>query len=226
MSLWQRIRTLLGAKSHAALDRMENPVETLEFAYQKQLDVLQQLKRSIADVLTSEKRLEIEAAQLASAQARAKDTASQALARGDEAGARHALEGAAPARSQIERVNAEIANVRTQREGLETMAAQLQTRLDAMRTQKIALAARYAAAKATTRAGEAVTGLSNDMDEVSRMVERARETALQAQARAQAVSELAASAERPSAAIETSWVDAELNALRGASAPLALGEPD
>ncbi len=224
MSLWQRVRTLFGAKAQGALDRLEDPVETLEFAYQKQLDVLHEVRRSIADVLTSEKRLEIEVNQLANVEERARATATEALARGDGEAARRALERAAPGIAQRERLAAEIANVRAQRQSLEATAAELQRRLDTMRTQKLALAARYAAAKAATRAGEAVTGLSNDMDEVARMVERARETSLQVQARAQAIAELAAGAGDGgrAASVEAAWVQSQLAALGAPPAQAAL----
>ena len=224
MSLWQRVRTLFGAKANAALDRLEDPVATLELAYQKQLDVLQEVRRGIADVLTSEKRLEIEANQFANAERRGKDVASTAIAAGNDADARRALERVASGLSQRERLLAEIANVRTQRESLEATAAELQRRLETMRTQKLALAARYAAAKAATRAGEAVAGLSNDMDEVARMVERARDTSLQVQARAAAVAEMASHASGDGAAVEASWVESQLAALRAQPPQTALGD--
>jgi phage shock protein A len=227
MSLWQRVRALFGAKTHAALDRLEDPVETLEYAYQKQLNVLQDVRRGIADVLTSEKRLEIEANQYAHAERRAKDLAAQALRDGDDASARRALERAASGLAQRERLLAESANVRAQRESLEATAADLQRRLETMRTQKLALAARYTAAKAATRAGEAVIGLSNEMDEVARMVERARDKSLKVQARAEAIAELASdsgSDATRAAAAQDSWVEAQLAALKSAAPQAALGD--
>ena len=64
MSLWSRLMSVFGAKVQAALDRVEDPRETLEAAYQKQLAALADARRGVAEVLTSEKRLELEAESL------------------------------------------------------------------------------------------------------------------------------------------------------------------
>ncbi len=47
MGLWSRIRTLFGAKINRALDRMENPAETLDYSYEKQLSLLRDVKRGL-----------------------------------------------------------------------------------------------------------------------------------------------------------------------------------
>jgi len=64
MSLWRRFISFFGVKANAAMDRLEDPRETLEVAYRKQLAAVQDARRGVADVLTSEKRLEMEAESL------------------------------------------------------------------------------------------------------------------------------------------------------------------
>ncbi len=59
MGLWSRIMALFGAKMNSALDRMENPVETLDYSYEKQVDLLRDVKRGLADVATSKQRLKL-----------------------------------------------------------------------------------------------------------------------------------------------------------------------
>jgi phage shock protein A len=202
VSLWRRFSSFFGAKATAAMDRLEDPRETLEAAYQKQLSALADARRGVADVLTSEKRLELEAESLRGSAARYAKSAAEAAAANNDAAARTALEREAFVSSQRERLLDEIAGVSAQRQGLEALAERIRQRIETFRTEKIALGARYAAAKATARAGETVTGISTDMDDVVRMVERARERSVEAQARAAALMELAGTQTVDEAAIE------------------------
>jgi phage shock protein A len=193
VSLWERLRTFFIGKTSSALDRLEDPAELLDVAYRKQVDALQQVKRGVADVLTAEKRLEIEAQAIRNSGARFHAAARDAAARGDEAAARRSLEREAFADFQSGRLQADIADVRAQREALEATARTLDERVQLFRTQKLALGAKYAAAKAAAAAGETLTGISQPMTDVVAMVERAREKSLQMQARAEALAQLAAS---------------------------------
>ncbi len=55
-----RFNTMIKAKASSALDRTEDPAETLDYSYQKQLELVQNVKRGIADVVTSKKRLQLQ----------------------------------------------------------------------------------------------------------------------------------------------------------------------
>ena len=55
--LMSRFTTLFKVKANKALDKAENPGETLDYSYQKQLESLQKVKRGVADVVTAKKRL-------------------------------------------------------------------------------------------------------------------------------------------------------------------------
>ena len=64
MGLFSRLLTFLHIRTSAALDKAENPSQVLDYSYNKQLEQLQELKRSIVDVVTNEKRLELQQKQL------------------------------------------------------------------------------------------------------------------------------------------------------------------
>ena len=64
MSLMKRIRLIFSAKANKALDRAEDPRETLDYSYQKQLELLQKVRKGVADVATSRKRIELQMNQL------------------------------------------------------------------------------------------------------------------------------------------------------------------
>jgi phage shock protein A len=55
-----RMSTIVKAKISKLLDRAEDPGETLEYSYQKQIELLQNVKKGIADVVTSKKRLQLQ----------------------------------------------------------------------------------------------------------------------------------------------------------------------
>ena len=64
MSMWQRISLIFRSKANKALDRAEDPRETLDYSYQRQLDLLSKVRRGVADVATSRKRVELQINQL------------------------------------------------------------------------------------------------------------------------------------------------------------------
>ena len=62
--LMNRMNTVIKAKMSKMLDRAEDPNETLDYSYQKQLEMLQKVKQGIATVVTSKKRLQLQTAKL------------------------------------------------------------------------------------------------------------------------------------------------------------------
>src|SRR6266700_304323 len=64
MGLLSRAGENIRAKVSALLNRAENPNETLDYSYERQLESLQNVKRGVADVVTAKKRLEIQTQQL------------------------------------------------------------------------------------------------------------------------------------------------------------------
>jgi phage shock protein A len=87
----KRMGMIFRAKANKALDRAEDPRETLDYSYQKQLELLQKVRRGVADVATSRKRLELQLGQLQSQSTKLEDQSRKALALGREDLAREAL---------------------------------------------------------------------------------------------------------------------------------------
>ncbi len=193
MSVLQRMSSVLQQKMNKLLDRAEDPAEALDYSYQRQLEALQQVRRNVADVLTSEKRLELQAAQLRQNQGKLQSQAQMALQQGREDLARLALTRSQAAQVQLDGLGQQIDQMKQQEQKLEFMAQKLQAKVEAFRTQKETIKAQYSAAQASTKIGEAVTGLSEQMADVNLMVERAQEKTTQMQARAAAIDDLVAS---------------------------------
>ena len=193
MSMFQRIKTIFGAKADKALDRMEDPNQTLDYSYKKQLELLQKVRRGVADVATSRKRLELQINQLEQQQNKLSGQAEKAMQIGREDLAREAL-------TRKSGLTQQITDLQTQHEGLQgeeqklTLASQrLQAKVDAFRTKKETLKATYNAADAQTKIGEAFSGISEELGDVGLAVQRAEDKTASLQARAGAVDELLAS---------------------------------
>ncbi|MDX6548684.1 MAG: phage shock protein, partial [Gaiellales bacterium] len=92
MGLWQRFTTLFRVKASSVMDRAENPTETLDYSYQRQLEMLQKVKRGVADVVTAKKRLQLQTQKLEQSVVKLDGQARQALAGAREDLARTALE--------------------------------------------------------------------------------------------------------------------------------------
>ena len=190
MSILRRMSDIVQGKLNHAMDQAEDPAEAMDLSYQKQLEMLQRVKRNVADVLTSEKRLEMQAAQLDQTQAKLQQQAQTALQQGREDLARLALTRAQGLQAQLADLRAQIESLKAQEQKLEVLAQKLQAKVEAFRTQKETIKAQYSAAEASTRIGEAVTGLSEQMTDVNMMVDRAQEKTTRMQARAAAIDQL------------------------------------
>ncbi len=190
MSIMRRMSDVFQQKVTKVLDRAEDPVEAIDLSYQKQLEALQQVRRSVAEVLTSEKRLEMQAAQLQQSDARLQSQAKLALQQGREDLAKLALTRAQNAKGQLDALQQQIVQMKDQEQKLEITAQKLQAKVESFRTQRETLKAQYSAAQASTKIGEAVTGLSDQMADVTMMTERAQDRITQMQARASAIDQL------------------------------------
>ena len=91
MGLWQRFTMIFKAKASKALDKAEDPRETLDYSYEKQLELLQKVRRGVADVATSRKRIELQMTNLGRQADKLQEQAKAALAGGREDLAREAL---------------------------------------------------------------------------------------------------------------------------------------
>jgi phage shock protein A len=193
MSISRRIATLFRVKANKALDRAEDPREVLDYSYEQQLEMVQKVRRGVADVTTSRKRVELQLTQLQLSAGKLQDQAQQALGAGREDLAREALIRRAAVTSQISDLRGQLASLQAEEEKLTLAAERLQAKVAAFRTRKETLKAAYTAAEAETNVGEAVSGISEEMGDVGMAMQRAQDKTEQMQARAAALDELLAS---------------------------------
>jgi len=181
------------SKANKALDRAEDPRETLDYSYSKQLELLQKVRRGVADVATSRKRVELQMSRISQESDKLKNQAQQALGVGREDLAREALTRRSGLDQQVSDLATQHASLQAEEEKLTLAAQRLQARVEAFRTKKETIKATYTAAQAQTQITEAVSGISEELGDVGLAVQRAEDRTAELQARAGAVDELLAS---------------------------------
>jgi phage shock protein A len=241
MSLMKRMSLIFRSKANTALDRAEDPRQTLDYSYQRQLELLTKVRRGVADVATSRKRVELQVNQLEAQSAKLQDQAQKAITMGRDDLAREALTRKSGVTGQITDLKAQHAQLLGEEEKLSLAQQRLQAKVESFRTRKETIKATYTAAEAQTRINEAMSGIGEEMGDVGLAIQRAEDKTAQMQARAGAIDELISSgvlddvsqvnagddiARELDAMSSQSDVESELAKLKGASAPQAIENND
>jgi phage shock protein A len=188
--LMSRLSLIFKAKFSKALDRAENPNETLDYSYEEQLRQLQNVKRGVADVTTAKKRLELQYTTMEQQVDKLDGQARQALQAGREDLAREALTRKTAVQAQLDDIMKQGQQLEAQQQKLIEGQRTLESKVEAFRTQKEVIKAQYSAAEAQVRIGEAATGIGEHMADVGLAIQRAKDKTEQMQARASAIDEL------------------------------------
>jgi phage shock protein A len=168
-----RMSTVVKAKVSKLLDRAEDPAETLDYSYQKQVEQLQNVKKGIADVVTAKKRLQMQESTLQQSVVKLDTQARQALAAGKEDLARTALERKNVAQTELQGLDTQVTELEDQQQKLTDSEQKLRAKIEAFRTKKEVIKAQYSAAEAQVRISEAATGVGEQMADVGLAMQRA-----------------------------------------------------
>jgi phage shock protein A len=215
--LMSRASTVVKAKLSKLLDRAEDPGETLDYSYEQQLQLLQNVKRGVADVVTAKKRLQLQTEKLESSLVKLDTQARQALGQGREDLARAALERKSAVQQQLQGLDQQVQGLEAQQEKLVASEKQLSAKIEAFRSQKEVIKAQYSAAEAQVRIGEAATGIGEQMADTGLAIQRAKDKTEQMQARASAMDELIESGTLEDFTTDKTALDRELEAISSQS---------
>jgi phage shock protein A len=187
-----RMSTVFKAKISKMLDRAEDPSETLDYGYQKQVELLQNVKKGIADVTTSKKRLQMQSQKIEQSVVKLDTQARQALSQGREDLARAALERKTVAQTELQSLDAQVKQLESQQQQLTDNEKKLRVKIEAFRTKKEVIKAQYSAAEAQVKISEAANGVGEEMADLGLAIQRAEDKTEEMRARAGAVEELEA----------------------------------
>ncbi len=190
MGLFTRMELMVKSKANKLLDRHEDPREILDYSYQKQLELLQQVKRSVATVVTAKKRLELQKAKLEQNTQKLDRQAKDAVNAGRDDLARLALERKKSNTIEIESLIMQINEQDLEQQKLIETERKLSAKIVAFRTKKETIKAQYTAAEAQVKVKEAVTGISEEMADVGFAIQRAEDKTETMRAKSAALDEM------------------------------------
>ncbi len=191
MGMLSRMSTIVKSKMNRILDNAEDPRETLDYSYEKQLEMLRNVKRGVVEMVAAKRQIQQQADKVRDNVARLERQAEQAVDAGREDLALLALERKHTAVLELEGLDQQIAGMEVEQEKLTQAEARLSAKVAAFKTKKEVIKAQYTAAQAQVRIGGALSGISEEMGDVGLAVERAENKTESMRARASAIDELA-----------------------------------
>lgn len=190
MGLTNRITTLLKQKVNTLLDKYEDPKEALDYSYQNQIETMNKLRRSIAEVVTAKTRLQMQKTKLVENIRTLDEESRRAIDQGREDLAKLALERKNANMLQLQNLDKQIVDMQTQQDKLEQTEKRLSTKVEEFRSKKEVIKAQYTAAEAQVRIKENLTGISEEMADVGVAMNKAEDKTEQMKAKAQALDEM------------------------------------
>ncbi len=190
MGMLSRMSTIVKSKMNRILDNAEDPRETLDYSYEKQLEMLRNVKRGVVEMVAAKRQIQQQADKVRENIARLERQAEQALDSDREDLALMALERKNTSALELEGLDGQIAGMEVEQEKLTQAEARLSAKVAAFRSKKEVIKAQFTAAQAQVRIGSALSGISEEMGDVGLAVERAETKTENMRARAGAIDEL------------------------------------
>jgi phage shock protein A len=191
MSIGKRVARIFRSWRFRGND-VEHLKDKLDETYRTQTALLRQVRRGVADVATSRKRVELQLASLDQQAAQLDDDARQAVAQGSDDEARSVLTRKVTLEKAAAELKARHADLQSEEDKLEATALQIEQEVEAFRVRKDTLAARHTAAAARAEINSATRGINSSVSDVGQAVESAERRTRELEATADAVDELVA----------------------------------
>jgi phage shock protein A len=152
--------------------------------------MLNKLRRDIAEVVTSKKRLEMQKAKLWDNIRTLDEQAHRSIEVEREDLAKLALERKNSNLLQVQGLEKQIAEMQNEQEKLEQTEKRLSAKVEEFKSKKEVIKAQYSAAEAQVRIKESVSGISEEMTDVGIAMNRAEDKTEKMKAKAQALDEM------------------------------------
>ena len=185
-----RISTVISQKTNSFLDRFEKPQEALDYSYVKQVEMLNKLRRSLAEITTSRKRLEMQKSRLWENIRLLDGQAARALEADREDLARLALERKNANLMQLQSLDKQIAEMKEEESKMKEAEKRMSIKVEEFKARKEIIKAQYSAAEAQVKIKESVTGISEEMTDVGMAMNKAEEKTERMRAKSQALEEM------------------------------------
>jgi phage shock protein A len=164
--------------------------DRLDQTYRTQTALLQQVRRGVADVATSRKRVDLQLATIAQQATQLDQQASEAVAAGRDDDARAALTRKVALDKTAVDLRARRDDLLAEERKLEQSALTIEQDVESFRIRKDTLSARHTAASARAEINSAASGINSTVSEVGQAMEAAERRTREMEARSDAVDEL------------------------------------
>ena len=144
----------------------DDPRGALDYSYERLLEALTKVRRGVADVATSRKRVELQASQLEQVAAKLASQCGDALDAGREDLASGARIREAGVQKRLSGLRHQFLILAGEEERLTAASQRLQAKVDAFRTQKETIKATYTAARASQTVREVFAAIDEDADDL------------------------------------------------------------
>jgi len=172
------------------IDKYEDPREALDYSYTKQIELLNKLRRDMAEVVTAKRRLEMQKAKLWDNIRTLDEQARRSIDAEREDLAKLALERKNANLMQLQGLEKQIAEMLAEQEKLEQTEKRLATKVEEFKSKKEVIKAQYSAAEAQVRIKENVTGISEEMTDIGMALNKAEEKTEKMKAKSEALDEM------------------------------------
>lgn len=193
MGLLNRISTVIKQKANYLVDKYEDPRQALDYSYEKQRELVNRLRRDMAEVVTSKKRLEMQKARLWDNIRTLDEQARRSLDSDREDLAKLALQRKNANLILMQGLDRQIAEMQAEQEKLEQTEKRLSAKVEEFKSKKEVIKAQYSSAEAQVRIKENITGISEEMTDVGIAMNRVEEKAERMKSKAQALDEMISS---------------------------------
>ena len=190
LGLANRITILVKQKINIALTKYENPKEALDYSYVKQVELLNRLRRGIAEVATAKKRIELQKTKLLDNARTLDEQARRALDGNREDLAKLALERKNANMLRLQSLDKQITEIKIEKEKLEQTEKRLSSKVEEFKSRKEIIKAQYSAAETQVRIKESVTGISEEMADVGIAMSQAEDKTEKMKAKSQALDDM------------------------------------
>ncbi|MGJ9411959.1 PspA/IM30 family protein [Aeromicrobium sp. CF4.19] len=188
MGIVDRISAVFRARQGAK--QMDDISGDLDATYRRQLAQLQQVRRGVADVTTSRKRVEVRLRQMESQSQALDQQAADAVARDDDTAARTVLGRRMTLEKGIEDLRERHAGLQQEETSLSDAAAALEDKIEDFRMRKDTLTARHSAATARSEVNSVGGGITSSLSEVNQQMAETERHTRELEAQADAVDEM------------------------------------
>jgi phage shock protein A len=191
MSNIKKLSEIIASKVNKLLGIIENPCEQLDYSYEKQKELLENVKKGIVELTSSKKQLELQKFNISKDLEKLDKQAQMCMNQGNEPLAKIALERKVNTQKQIASLTDQITQLDLNQKKLIEASKALEMKIDQLKSEKETVKAQYEAAKASLKINESLSGMGNDLGNIGTAMDNARDKTDQMNSKSSAINDLA-----------------------------------